>query len=287
MAYLKIIFAFTFIILINITIGQEECDKETPIKTISNGCQNIYCDETQFESGECIIANSIVQKQWLNNIIIFEEGSAMMFVIEMPNKDIILVPFQIGSYVDPEDPEEEYECYYPLFYKVESSGELKLLREFPDIIIESQYLNLVGIKNGDNYYPLVCDTYKCYLFDWENDFYQQISLPQLLEKSGNEYKPFTNMYLAYLNTNNENQILFTSLLKDASSSSIYNIYLSKINMLTNTNDFSEFDIKYRLYDLESNSQRISNFKCLMTTNKIIECLYIKQDTDYADRFILN
>ena len=281
MAYLTIIFAFTFIILINITINEEECEKETPIKTISSDdCLNTYCDETQFESGECTIVNSIAQKQWLYNINILEDF-VKMFVIEMPNKDIILVPFKASSYVDPEDPEWEYECYYPLFYKIESSGELSLLGEFPDIIIETQYINLVGIKNGDNYYPLICDTYNCYLFDWENDFYQQISLSQLFQMSGNEYKPFTNMYLTYLNINNENNILFTSLIRDASLNNIYNIFLTKIDMLTNANDFSEFDVKYRLNDLESNSQRISNLKCLMTTNKIIECLYIKQDTDYA------
>ena len=85
MAYIKLIFIFTFIMLTNI-INQEECDKANPIKTTGDVCQNIYCDESQYESEVCTIANSIVEKQWLNDIIFFEEDSQMTNIIKMPNK---------------------------------------------------------------------------------------------------------------------------------------------------------------------------------------------------------
>ena len=48
-----------------------KCNKTYPILK-NNECVSIYCNEEQFKRGECIIDNPITKKQWLTNIIIFE-----------------------------------------------------------------------------------------------------------------------------------------------------------------------------------------------------------------------
>ena len=66
MSKLFMIFIYTLILLIyKINNQEEECEKETPI--FKEGiCQSIYCDENEFQNGDCIIKNSIIKTQWLN-----------------------------------------------------------------------------------------------------------------------------------------------------------------------------------------------------------------------------
>ena len=50
----------------------ETCPKNKPI-LISGECSLAYCSKAQFNLQQCIKANSIIETQWLNNIIIFGE----------------------------------------------------------------------------------------------------------------------------------------------------------------------------------------------------------------------
>ena len=54
----------------NIKSQTIDCKRNTPI-LISGECKLNYCSESQFVSSNCLIANSIVKTQWLNNIIIY------------------------------------------------------------------------------------------------------------------------------------------------------------------------------------------------------------------------
>ena len=155
MADLKIVVLLFFIFLIN-TI-ENECPKDTPIQTI-NGCENIYCTDIQFQNGECIISNSIVKKQWLNNIVFLEINSLIFNVINMPNNDIIFV---LTDYYD----------YTPFIYGFKSSGEIYFNQEIcSDIEFEFFHINVVGLNIENNFYPLVCDSWYCYIFDLENNY---------------------------------------------------------------------------------------------------------------------
>ena len=49
-------------------ISHSECNIDTPILT-ETGCQLKYCSKAEFDSGDCVIDNSIAKTQWLNNII--------------------------------------------------------------------------------------------------------------------------------------------------------------------------------------------------------------------------
>ena len=62
---------FLFLILVhNINSEITECLRETPILK-SGQCKLDYCSKTDFSSSNCIIANSTIKTQWLNNFIVF------------------------------------------------------------------------------------------------------------------------------------------------------------------------------------------------------------------------
>ena len=59
------IFLFFSIIKSSLT----ECSRDKPI--LKNGsCRLEYCSDLDFESKECIINNSIIKTQWINNIML-------------------------------------------------------------------------------------------------------------------------------------------------------------------------------------------------------------------------
>ena len=69
---------FCFFIIKAILCHSDECEFDKPIKK-GNNCSSIYCNKSQFESGVCIISNSKVKTQWLNNIIL-EGERAFLYV---------------------------------------------------------------------------------------------------------------------------------------------------------------------------------------------------------------
>ena len=66
-------FLFNYIIIfafINAEIA--ECEKDIPI-LISRECKLEYCSKEQFDSKYCIINNTIIKTQWINNFIVFSD----------------------------------------------------------------------------------------------------------------------------------------------------------------------------------------------------------------------
>ena len=59
------------IFIIKVVLG-EECERDKPIYK-ENECQLTYCTKEQFKNGICKINNSIINKQWLTNIIMIGE----------------------------------------------------------------------------------------------------------------------------------------------------------------------------------------------------------------------
>ena len=83
------IFIFTLFFLI-FKINNEECEKATPFYKNSE-CTN-ECTGDEFQNGDCIISNSIIESKYLNKLIIFGSNEILSFYsIEMPNHDIFLL----------------------------------------------------------------------------------------------------------------------------------------------------------------------------------------------------
>ena len=64
---------FLFLSLIKKSI-HTECTKEKPIYE-DGVCKLTYCPDSDFSSNKCIIKNSIIKTQWLNNIIVIGDKS--------------------------------------------------------------------------------------------------------------------------------------------------------------------------------------------------------------------
>ena len=61
--------SFFIIIYFEIIIVKSiDCPRNAPILS-PEGCKMQYCSKNQFDSGKCIINNTIIKTQWLNNII--------------------------------------------------------------------------------------------------------------------------------------------------------------------------------------------------------------------------
>ena len=152
-----------------------ECPRDKPI-FISDICKLDYCSKTQFESKECKIKNSIIETQWLNNIIIIGDKSYRYInFASYSNGDMIIEttckpgnskrifyglkqngrPFFINKTNNEETP------YYSI--NVEGQNEPQGKYEAEGIIIKDS-------NSGNEYYMSVSNLeYYVEIFDFNND----------------------------------------------------------------------------------------------------------------------
>ena len=62
-----------------------ECGINEPIK-VGDDCKSVYCPKSKYDSGECIISNSKIKTQWLNNIILVGENNFRYVKLETSSK---------------------------------------------------------------------------------------------------------------------------------------------------------------------------------------------------------
>ena len=249
-------FLFLYIFITLITKIKNECNKDIPIQTI-NGCEDIYCTEIQFKSGECTISNSIVKKQWLNDIVTFEEnGIKTIQVVEMPNNDIIFINTFDNDGI-----------YSPCLYGLKSSGELYYIDKLYHFEYEyGSMLNGVGLNIGNKYYLLFCHISICALFDLENNAFEEKDYYELLQNERNYYT-MSNCF-TLVNLDKKGKILFTLLNSE--------LYLSIINI--KSNDFSSFKKIHKANGQDQiqmlEQEKLPAMKCFITNKKLTECLYV-------------
>ena len=182
-----IIFIYTLVVLI-LEINNE-CSKEEPIYK-SGGCQSIYCDEDEFQNGDCNIDNPIIKIQWLNKFNLLDDNYyiSMINTLEMPNNDIFIIC-------------SDYRTETIYIYGLKSSGEVYFndnednFREINlNSIIDTDYINSVGLIINNKQYIFICTTDSendetiishCHIIDYENE---PIYNENLYKRNKKEYK---------------------------------------------------------------------------------------------------
>ena len=264
MVEIRLLFIYLLIFLINKIKNENTCPKSYPIfKKSLNGCYDFYyCEEEDFKNGECIIANSIVKEQLLNDIAKFEiEDNSVYNImpIEMPNKEIIFISFTESN--------ESFRTlsYDILIYQLQLSGK-KLISKISGFQFEGRYLSVLGVKINDKYYPLLCDINECRLLDIDNNSIKTQYFYKFLQRN-EDLSDKIDYPINVINIDDKNKILFTYFAGEENHLSIININnvdLTSLQGIHQVNEsFLNLTNRYS-YDIE----------CFKTKNNYIECLYI-------------
>ena len=171
------IFLLNIISLFNIIKAEiTECSKQQPI-LISSQCKLEYCSKEQFDLKQCIINNTIVKTQWINNLIIFGENPyRYLSYATYSNDDIVIEsacyplkqkrmfyglkrdgrPFFINKTNSKETP----------FYSTVVAGENNKMTESTSTVIK-----MIDNENNEKEYFLSLSKWGGHaeLFDFEND----------------------------------------------------------------------------------------------------------------------
>ena len=263
--FIKLLF---LLILINVIKNENECPKDMPILD-NRGCQERYCTSEEFESGDCIINNSISKIQWLNKIDSFSKNKIFSFVfMRMSNNDIFFICNNYDS---------ENSIYV---YGLKSTGEKYYNDEnvigFKELnSIELEYLSGIKVKIEDKEYPLVCSKTDCVLIDYENDNTYNTEIINFMKNIDDEdISYYSPIKFPIINLNQENQILFI-ILTNPKEYPYYNFILGGSTILAKDLAIPTNLVYLENYndDLEFKSNIIFRLNCFITEKKLIECTY--------------
>ena len=290
---------FFFIILIQLLLlfpsNQEdlsECLINTPIS--KNGqCTNEYCTKEQFESKVCLINNTIIKTQWLNNII-FIGNSKFRYInfASYSNGDMII---ETTSY-----PATATRMFYGLkkngrpffkdnqketpYYIINVTGQENKhygKYEAASLIIKSSEN---GSGNGKEYYFSISKL-DCYgeIFDFENNKIYNRSVAKFT--SFTYTKTFRHTIIPMIPTSSKYYYLFGFIKGDKAEDYTNAEIFFQRHSFKNITNF----LKSKTYDTVNIS--ISNgygniVSCFQTDNKLIICFYL---TFYSDinKYFLN
>lgn len=218
-------FMFSFILIIRlIQLPLKECDRETPILFNNETCKSMSCTNTQFDLRQCLINNSIIRQQWLNNIIIVgKQNSTFINFAKYSNGDLVILSednissgnrYFFGlknngrSFFTDLDGKET--LYY--YLNTQNYDNTDIDREISVITIDStkeEYI--INIQKRESYAEL---------FDFENNITYKKKTSELL---GNE---ITESRGSFINSKQKNYFLICSLVNnDNDENSGFNKFL--------------------------------------------------------------
>ena len=203
-------------------LNNQECPKNEPIYTSDDRCQNIYCNENDFQNGDCIINNSIIKIQWLNKLIFLGENYFIINSLKMPNNDIFIILYNY------------YETEKIYIYGLKSSGEVYFndneenIREI-NSLINTNYINSAGLIINNKQYIFICETDDeendviCQIIDYENKIIYKENLYKLLKYDNRDDFHKAGRMFTILNLNQQNKILLSYLEENSIDFSIINL----------------------------------------------------------------
>ena len=246
-----------------------ECERDKPIKLIDGQCVSQYCTKEQLKSGECLVDNGIIKKQWLNNIISFEGEEFLYFnLVLSPYGDMI---FDTHSY--PYNTKR-------LFYGLKQNGRYYFKQE--DTNEETPYFNLTTdsqkiakkestnsffISNEGKKYILSIshESFNTELFDFENN--------KIYSKSSKELLGFESRTIrgSLINIDNNSTFLFSYI---ADPGNYYSTFYIKFKLYINYNE-NDISIESLNIDRRFNA-RGQMVTCFQTKKKKLICFYINE-----------
>ena len=260
-------------------LNNQECPKNEPIYTSDDRCQNKYCNENDFQNGDCTINNSIIKIQWLNKLIFLGENYFRINSLKMPNNDIFIILYNYN----------EREKIY--IYGLKSSGEVYFndneenIREI-NALIDTSYINSAGLIINNKQYIFICITNyelsesNCQIIDYETNNNYNENLYKLLKYDNRDDFHKAGRMFTILNLNQQNKILLSYLEENSIDFSIINL---------SEEDFSSYDIikNSKRNDILLNSLRSKDLNCFITEKKFIECFILHPSgTDEGDLLIV-
>ena len=218
-------FMFSFILIIRlIQLPLKECDRETPILFNNETCKSMSCTNTQFDLRQCLINNSIIRQQWLNNIIIVgKQNSTFINFAKYSNGDLVILSednissgnrYFFGLKNNGRSFFTDWDGKETLYYYLNTQNydNTDIDREISVITIDStkeEYI--INIQKRESYAEL---------FDFENNITYKKKTSELL---GNE---ITESRGSFINSKQKNYFLICSLVNnDNDENSGFNKFL--------------------------------------------------------------
>ena len=265
-----------FLIFINILrYILNDCERNEPI--FKNGlCQLIYCDDNEYNTSICIKNNSIINTQWLTNIIkISNDNFRYIKIVSNLNGDMFIETSPIS------DSSER------MFYALKNNGRYYFINsenseETPFFIMnemsedlqrhESNLLNIV-LNNDDNteYLMSVSAQGSVEIYDFINRERKHVSTATFL---GLDLKSLNNISILIKQNNNYFIIIpiYCHNIDPTYQEGDY-LYLKKYQFssidISNTNSYND-ELSPPFYILDTKM-----LSCLQTLSKIIVCFFAK------------
>ena len=209
-------FMLSFILIIRlIKLSLNECDRETPILFNNETCKSMSCTNSQFSLKQCIVNNSIIRNQWLNNIItVGKTNSTYINFAQYSNGDLVILSeddigtdnryfFGIKNNGRPffTDLNGNETLYY--YTKTQSCDSTDTDREVSVVTINStkeEYI--INLQKKQNYIEL---------FDFKNNIAYKKKTSDLF---GHEISDSRGSLINLKQKNNENYFLICSLINN-------------------------------------------------------------------------
>ena len=246
---------------------EDQCPRNKPIyNTLKNDCFLEYCNQSQFDDGTCIIANSYAKTKWINTITtISTSNNSQIFsniAVDDKNQNMLI--------------ETDIDENRKLFFSMEKNG-----KGFNN---EEQFFYLKNKENNflyNNYYPqsylATVNSHRMYysfssnesffVYDLVSKNYTEDILENIL---GNK---ILSTYNSLMKLNEEDTLIYAYLTTE------YKIVLQKIKLLSDG-----IEVIQTMKD-ENKTLPRNSCKCKYLARKIpfIECLIMDEEQIYSVR----
>ena len=258
---------------------EEICPKNKPILN-STDCSLKNCTNEQFNSKECIIANSIIKTQWLNNFRDFGEYAYRSISISLSSKGDMIVE-------STNDPKSSKRLFYglkengrPLFKNKTTDEDTPLYSinspsSSGNYQLESYVIKLSGEHNDgkEYFFSLSKRSSLAEIFDFDND---KIESTDSKTFADGKYIFSHRQVIMPFDSSGDNFFYLIGIVgsTSSSSSSSSQIYLYKYKLQSFTNFEGEMtELK------EISNGYGEDISCFTTSSEKIICFYLTKESD--------